>query len=59
MDTEEKIFIFPHDKYGFETRIKIPFNGSIEEFAYILTTSYKLPIYIANSKKLIKILIYF
>lgn len=50
MATEEKIFIFSHEKYGFETMVNVPFEGSIEEFVYILITTYNLPRYIANSK---------
>ncbi|KRT80260.1 hypothetical protein AMK59_8056 [Oryctes borbonicus] len=48
MISEEKIFVFPHDKYGFETTITIPFEGSIEEYVHILITNHNLPIYIAS-----------
>lgn len=50
MSTEDKVFIFTHDKYGFETTITIPFEGSIQEYVYILITHHDLPIYIADSK---------
>ncbi|KAK9727711.1 hypothetical protein QE152_g19021 [Popillia japonica] len=48
MSTEDKVFIFTHDKYGFETTITIPFEGSIQEYVYILITHHDLPIYIAD-----------